>query len=408
MRRLLFLAFLGSVSVSAQEAREGGVLAAMSNHPRLEIETVPEALDFPATQERVAALSEGVQRCVGELQGAWRFDLVIQRRGGVRRVAAEESPSDAEEATRCLETVLRALRLPGRSSGGDQTLRVRIARPLRGGAGPDNALGSLRGSNFGFGGLGLRGTGRGGGGTGQGTIGLGNLGQVGGGRATTRRDVPRVRAGRIRVTGSLSPAIVRRVVRRHLQELRACYESGLQSDPQLRGRVTVEFSINPQGRVTRSQVQNGATLSNTAVQNCLAQAARRWVFPAPEQGSVDVVHPFVFTPPRPNAAVRTGQPEVRGSLSREVIRRVIRRNITQARYCYEQALAQDPTLAGTVKLAFIINAEGQVQSAVVREDGLPDPSVGTCLARVVRRWRFPAPEGGGVVAVTYPFVFSTR
>jgi hypothetical protein len=30
------------------------------------------------------------------------------------------------------------------------------------------------------------------------------------------------------------------------------------------------------------------------------------------------------------------------------------------------------------------------------------------VATAVRRWSFPAPEGGGMVAVTYPFMLDTN
>jgi hypothetical protein len=33
-----------------------------------------------------------------------------------------------------------------------------------------------------------------------------------------------------------------------------------------------------------------------------------------------------------------------------------------------------------------------------------DASVGLCIAQATRRWVFPAPEGAGIVSVTYPFV----
>jgi hypothetical protein len=29
-----------------------------------------------------------------------------------------------------------------------------------------------------------------------------------------------------------------------------------------------------------------------------------------------------------------------------------------------------------------------------------------CIAQSVRRWTFPAPEGGGIVVVSYPFVLA--
>ena len=120
---------------------------------------------------------------------------------------------------------------------------------------PMSALGALMGDqigeNFGFGGLGLRGTGRGGGGTGEGTIGLGNLGTIGhgagggsgsgygrgaGGFSGRSARVPQIRSGAADVRGSLSKEVIRRVIRRHINEVRFCYEQELNSRPDLEGR----------------------------------------------------------------------------------------------------------------------------------------------------------------------------
>ncbi|MEL6177655.1 MAG: AgmX/PglI C-terminal domain-containing protein [Myxococcota bacterium] len=35
-------------------------------------------------------------------------------------------------------------------------------------------------------------------------------------------------------------------------------------------------------------------------------------------------------------------------------------------------------------------------------------AVASCVAGKVRRWVFPQPKGGGIVVVTYPFVFSAK
>ena len=96
--------------------------------------------------------------------------------------------------------------------------------------------------------------------------------------------------------------------------------------------------------------------------------------------------------------------EVRGKLDRDVIRRVVRRHIDEVRGCYNPGLARDPSLAGRVALQFTIGPTGSVTTAVVKSSTLSDAAVGECIARAMMRWTFPAPEGGGNVVVTYPFV----
>jgi TonB family protein len=105
--------------------------------------------------------------------------------------------------------------------------------------------------------------------------------------------------------------------------------------------------------------------------------------------------------------VRAGTSDVHGSMSREVIRRVVRSHMNEIRFCYEQQLAGRPDLAGRVAVNFIIAPSGRVQSAVLAGSTLGSATAEECMARAVRRWSFPAPEGGGIVAVTYPFMLSS-
>jgi TonB family protein len=77
------------------------------------------------------------------------------------------------------------------------------------------------------------------------------------------------------------------------------------------------------------------------------------------------------------------------------------------RFCYEQELAQRPDLAGRVTVSFIISATGSVQTASVMNTTLNNARVESCVVAAVRRWTFPAPDGGGVVGVNYPFVLDS-
>lgn len=102
--------------------------------------------------------------------------------------------------------------------------------------------------------------------------------------------------------------------------------------------------------------------------------------------------------------IKPGSAQVKGSLSKEVIRRVIRQHLNEIRFCYEQQLALKPDLGGRVAIQFIISPTGSVQMSKVASSTLGNKQVEGCIAKAVRRWTFPSPEGGGVVIVTYPFV----
>ncbi|MDB4965706.1 MAG: putative abductin-like protein [Myxococcales bacterium] len=177
----------------------------------------------------------------------------------------------------------------------------------------ENVLGGLVGTQigeaYGVGGLGLVGSGKGGGGTGEGTIGLGNLGTIGkgggggngsgygrgaGGLGGRRAHAPDVVPGTAQVRGSLDKEIIRRIIRRHLNEVRFCYEKELMHKQDLYGRIMIQFTISGNGQVVASVVQN-STMNNPNVEQCIAQAVRRWEFPKPQGGGIVIVsYPFVL------------------------------------------------------------------------------------------------------------------
>ncbi len=176
-----------------------------------------------------------------------------------------------------------------------------------------NVLGGLIGNEigeaYGVGGLGLVGTGTGGGGTGEGTIGLGNFGTIGkgggggngsgygrgaGGLGGRRARAPDVIPGQANVRGSLDKEIIRRIIRRHINEVKYCYETELVKKPNLSGRVAVQFTIAATGQVIASVLQS-STMGNLRVENCVVQAVRRWEFPKPMGGGIVIVsYPFNF------------------------------------------------------------------------------------------------------------------
>jgi hypothetical protein len=102
--------------------------------------------------------------------------------------------------------------------------------------------------------------------------------------------------------------------------------------------------------------------------------------------------------------VQQGIAQVRGTLDREIVRRVIRQHLNEVRYCYEQALPRKPQLAGRVVAHFAILATGATSAVAIGESTLGDVRVEACIAQAVRRWDFPRPRDGGLALVSYPFV----
>ena len=125
--------------------------------------------------------------------------------------------------------------------------------------------------------------------------------------------------------------------------------------------------------------------------------------PKTPPGSSDAADPG---PSRRLPHVRQAKPKVRGGLDKDIIRRVVRAHLNEVRHCYNEGLARDPALKGRVAVQFTIGPMGRVPVAAVQESSVADHAVGRCIAKAVRRWRFPKVKGGGNVVVTYPFVLT--
>jgi hypothetical protein len=220
-----------------------------------------------------------------------------------KRMAHEGKPDEKEQAERALE--LLGLGGKGRNAGlfGRRGLGGEL----------ESAMGGLRGRQVGdargLGGLGTRGTGPGGGGLALASVGIGELGTAGrGGNGEgglgygqgaadlgekKERDVE-ITAGRTVVRGSLSKEIIRRVIQKHMAQIRYCYEKELQRSPGLFGKVATKFEIAANGQVNYAKVIK-STMNNREVERCITARIESWRFPEPEGGGiVEVNYPFIL------------------------------------------------------------------------------------------------------------------
>ncbi len=229
--------------------------------------------------------------------------------GEIEEVEEEAAPSDEgapivdvdqreEDRKKVMETGLLAALEDGAASN--------VFGPGGLGTGINEALGGIDGDGmgdaFGLGGLGSRGAGAGGAGS---ALGIGGLGTKGGGKGGGHgqvdlggrgRAVTKVTSGQTIIEGGLDREVIARIVRRHQNEIRFCYERELQRDPNLHGRVAVQWVIDGTGAVVRATIQD-TTMGNSNVENCILTRVRRWRFPEPRGGGiVRVTYPWIFSP----------------------------------------------------------------------------------------------------------------
>ncbi len=163
-------------------------------------------------------------------------------------------------------------------------------------------IGSQYGESYGSGGLGSRGSGLGGGGTAEGLGGLGTKGRgsgsgygTGGGSfGQTSSDGASTTAGAPIILGALSKEAIDRVILRHMNQLRYCYQRELTKDPDIAGKIVVKFTIAADGTVSAASIKS-TTMNNESVENCVTGRFMRMAFPEPNGGGIVIVsYPLLF------------------------------------------------------------------------------------------------------------------
>jgi hypothetical protein len=99
----------------------------------------------------------------------------------------------------------------------------------------------------------------------------------------------------ITTNGRLPRDVIQRIIRQNAGRFRACYESGLRTNPSLEGRVEVRFIIDRQGQVSVAQ-DGSSDLPSDGVRSCIVKSFYSLSFPSPDNGTVTVVYPMVLTP----------------------------------------------------------------------------------------------------------------
>lgn len=99
--------------------------------------------------------------------------------------------------------------------------------------------------------------------------------------------------GQPNTQGDLEKVEIKRVVRQQAPALLACYDAELAKQPDLRGTVSSQFFIAPNGTVVASNASGVAP----EVATCIAEAIKKATFPQPKGGGgVQVSYPFTFRP----------------------------------------------------------------------------------------------------------------
>lgn len=146
----------------------------------------------------------------------------------------------------------------------------------------DTGAGGSGSSTVGIAGVSTRG--RGTGGVGEGTGGLGERGRV---------DI-NVEGTGAEFTGTIDRDAIRRVIRENRRAFQFCYESALRKNPDVSGRVEMQWDIEERGRATRVSVKS-SEIGDRDFARCMVSRISSLTFPEPPANQVArVVFPFLF------------------------------------------------------------------------------------------------------------------
>jgi TonB family protein len=89
--------------------------------------------------------------------------------------------------------------------------------------------------------------------------------------------------------------VISNFVKKNMRSIEAEYNRLLKVDPGLNGKITVRFTILPDGRVTDVEVVD-ATMDNETLKQKILRVVGNWVFPpiGENEGNLTVNFPFVF------------------------------------------------------------------------------------------------------------------
>jgi hypothetical protein len=94
--------------------------------------------------------------------------------------------------------------------------------------------------------------------------------------------------------GGLVESVIHDEIRRHSSRVQACYSFLLARNPKASGKVSVHFTIGPEGDVVLAEGDENTT-DDLAIVQCIVGVVKAMHFPKPEGGeTVDVTFPWLF------------------------------------------------------------------------------------------------------------------
>jgi len=102
-------------------------------------------------------------------------------------------------------------------------------------------------------------------------------------------------SGRPRIFGALGAVTIRRVVRRQLPQVRACYEDALMRRRRVKGKIRLSWEIGALGLTAGGRIVTDTT-GDAALGRCILSKVAAWRFPEVWNTRSHISYTFVFKP----------------------------------------------------------------------------------------------------------------
>ncbi len=99
---------------------------------------------------------------------------------------------------------------------------------------------------------------------------------------------------KLRLPSSLNQRQITSVVNRNLERIQFCYDTQLRRNPNLSGKVLVNFSISGNGRISTVKIKT-PKFRGTYLEGCVRKTMKIWRFPKFSGEPIEVDYPFIFT-----------------------------------------------------------------------------------------------------------------
>jgi TonB family protein len=90
-----------------------------------------------------------------------------------------------------------------------------------------------------------------------------------------------------------------------------------------------------------------------------------------------------------------------GNIPRATVMKVANQNIQGIQECVESLGNKGDS--GWVAVAFSVELDGTVGTAEIQDSTLGNEQIESCMVEAAKTWRFPPPQGGEAVRITFPF-----